>query len=119
MDKSKTKPTVKSLMDTIGKLKSEHQRTVFKLNKKIEKLSADLSFERQQNMERENSILALQSENKELLSQIEPLKCKVNSTREYAVEKILDDKIVNKKKTILCTGKVMEKTRICGSQRNI
>lgn len=95
MESSKKKPTVNGLIETIGTLKSDHQRIVFKLNKVNEKLQADLTLSRQQNIESQNIIETLQNENKELLSRIEQLKCatdkSANNHCDYAIEKILDD----------------------------
>lgn len=93
-------------MGTIAKLKLEHQKTVFKLNKKNEKLEADLSFVRHKYTNQQNLIEKLQNEKKELLSQIEQLKDQIDSSRtltnpQYVVEQILDEKIVNKKRYYL------------------
>lgn len=49
MATQKKKSTVESLIDTIGKLKPEHQRYILKHNKTNEKLEGELITERQQN----------------------------------------------------------------------
>lgn len=98
MGESKNKFSNKNFMETIGKLKFEHQQTIFKLNKKNEKLAADLLFEQKLNTENQKLIRTLQHENKELLSQIEKSK---KQRTDYAVEYILDDKTVNRKKYYL------------------
>lgn len=106
MENKKQKPTVSSLLETISKIKIEHQRTLFTLSKKNEKLTADLSMANQKNDESQNTIERLQNENKELNAQIEQLKLQVHSSGErtkhtdYAVEEIIDDKTVNRKKSI-------------------
>lgn len=99
MDNKNKRPTISSLLETISKIKIEHQRTLFALKKKNEKLTTDLSMANQKNIESQNTIESLQNENKELIAQIEQLKQreKIN----YAVEDIIDDKIVKKKKYYL------------------
>lgn len=42
METKKKRPTISSLLETIGKLKIEHQRSLFTLNKKNEMLTAEL-----------------------------------------------------------------------------
>lgn len=106
MEKIKNKVSIKNLMGTIAKLKLEHQQTLFKLNKKKEKLAADLSIAHKRNTENQNLIAKLQNEKEDLLSQIKQLKNQIKSADtskncDYAVEQILDDKIVNKKKYYL------------------
>lgn len=107
MEQKKKKPTVTSLIETISKLKIEHQRTVFTLNKKNEKLKADLSIANRENIENQNTIVSLQNENQLLATQIEQLKEQLQSAvkptknTNYAVENIIDDKVVNKKKYYL------------------
>lgn len=78
MEKERKKPTIRSLINTIGKLKSEHQITVFKLNKLNEKLTDDLSLEREKNVENKNIIGMLTNKNQTLLHELKELKCKVN-----------------------------------------
>lgn len=106
MEKSKNKVSINSLLETISKLKLEHQQTLFKLNKKKEKLAADLSIAHEKNTEKQNTIVQLQNEKEELLSQIRQLNDQIKSAgisknRAYVVEEILGDKIVNKKKYYL------------------
>lgn len=110
MEKSKNKVSIKSLMETIAKLKFEHQRTIFKLNKRNEKLVADLSIAQQKNTENRNFVEKLQNEKEELLSQIKQLNDQnksagVSTNTDYAVEQIVKDKIVNKKKYYLVRWK--------------
>lgn len=103
---SKSKLSIKHLLETISDLKTEHQKTVFKLNKKNEKLAADLSAAREMNAENQNLVDKLQNEKKELVTEVKRLTDQINSAgvstnANYAVEKILDDKVVNKKKYYL------------------
>lgn len=110
MEKLKTKVSIKSLMETIAKLKSEHQQTLFKLNKKKEKLAADLLIAQRKNTEDQNLIMELQNDKEVLLSQIKQLNDQLQSAAaskncDYAVEEILDDKFVNKKKYYLVRWK--------------
>lgn len=97
-------------METIAKLKSEHQQTLFKLNKKKEKLAADLLVAQRKNTEDQNLIMELQNDKEVLLSQIKQLNDQLQSAAaskscDYAVEEILDDKFVNKKKYYLVRWK--------------
>lgn len=110
MEKSKSKVSIKSLLDTIAKLKFEHQQTLFKLNKKNEKLVADLSIAHRKNTENQNLIERLRNEKEELLSQIERTNEQIKSAGvstnpNYVVEQILDDKIVRKKQYFLVRWK--------------
>lgn len=93
MERKKKKPTISSLIETISKLKIEHQRTVFILNKKNDKLKADLSIANRENLT--------------LITQIEEMKKQLQLTKNtvYVVEQILDDKIVKKKKYYLVRWK--------------
>lgn len=65
-EKRKKKPTIRGLCNTIRKLKSEHQITIFKLNKLNEKLTDDLSLEREKNIENKNIIGMLTQKNQTL-----------------------------------------------------
>lgn len=110
--KLKKRPTISSLLETISKIKIEHQRTLFTLNKKNEKLTADLSLAKQNNIESQNTIKSLQDENKELIAQIEQLKSNMDSAgkrtqkkADYVVEDIIADKVVNIKKYYLVRWK--------------
>lgn len=110
MENKKQKPTISSLLETISKIKIEHQRTLFTLSKKNEKLTADLSMANQKNAESQNTIESLQNENKKLNAQIEQLKSQVHSSCEmkhayYDVEKIINDKTVKRKKYYLVRWK--------------
>lgn len=108
METKKKRPTIASLMETISKLKIENQRTLFTLKKENEKLTADVLIANHKIIESQNTIVSLQEKNKELIAQIEQLTSQVNSdgkptknTTDYAVESIIADKIVNKKKYYL------------------
>lgn len=112
METKKKRPTITSLLETISKIKIEHQRTLFALNKKNEKLTADLLVANQKNIESQNKIDHLQKENKELIAKIEQLTSQANKsgkqtkkTDDYAVEDIIDDKIVRRKKYYLVRWK--------------
>lgn len=111
MENKKLKPTISSLLETISKIKIEHQRTLFNLNKKIEKLTADLSMANEKNIESQNTIESLQNEKKELIVQIEQLKLQVHQTGKqtkntnYVVDKIIDEKMVGRKKYYLVRWK--------------
>lgn len=110
MEKSKTKVSIVSLMATFAKLKFEHQQTLFKLNKKNEKLAADLSIAQRKNTEDQSLIAELQNDKKELLSQIKQLNDQLKSdgaprARDYDVEHILDGKLVNRKQYYLVRWK--------------
>lgn len=105
--KGKRKPTIGGLVELIGKLKSEHQRAVFKLNKLNEKLADELSAEKEKNIESEKIIQMLRKENAELM-------CEVNKNmksdaeekeEEYEVETIIDDKMQKRKKYYLVKWK--------------
>lgn len=119
----KKKPTIQDLIQTIGKLKSDHQRYIFKLNKKNEILETELKTEREQNIEKEK-------DNKILREEIQALKLKLNkfesesernismeiknqcvekSEIEYEVEEIISDKIIKRKKHYLVHWKGFDK----------
>lgn len=128
MEKARKKPTIRSLINTIGKLKSEHQITVFKLHKLSEKLTDDLSLERKRNTENKNTIEMLTQKNDSLLHQLNELKCKVNqesidgtknddeNNSEYEVEEIISDKMIKKNKHFL-KGTTIH--IICGCRKKI
>lgn len=106
METKKNRPTVSSLMEIISKLKFEHQRTLFTLNKRNEKLANQINFDSQ------NKIETLQKENKELIAKIEQLTSQVNesgkrknNTTDYEIADIIDDKLVNRKKYYLVRWK--------------
>lgn len=112
METKKNRPTVSSLMEIISKLKFEHQRTLFTLNKRNEKLAADLLVANQINFDSQNKIETLQKENKELIAKIEQLTSQVNesgkrknNTTDYEIADIIDDKLVNRKKYYLVRWK--------------
>lgn len=106
----------KRLFDKIGSLKLENQRTVFKLNKTIEKLRQEvnnLKRDAEQEKDKNEKIIAeLRNENQCLLNRIEQFVRddahhntkeikKMNSDKisnTYEVEKILDDKVERKRK---------------------
>lgn len=118
MDTPQKKPTIKSLMNTICKLKSDHQRVVFKLNKKNEQLEANLSIMKKESVENQNNIEILRKEKKALLLQLEQFKSEPERNQnekekkecsreddECEVEKILRDKIIKRKKYYLVRWK--------------
>lgn len=73
MEESKPKVSIESLMATFAKLKFEHQQTLFKWNKKNEKLAVDLSIAQRKNTENQKMIAELQNDKRDLLSQIKQL----------------------------------------------
>lgn len=115
---SKKKPTIESLIHTIGKLKLEHQRYIFKLNKKNEKLEEELKTERQNNIENQKTIATLQNEVEELRLKLIEFKSKsqqqpndainksnAKTKNEFEVEAIIADKMIKRKKHYLVRWK--------------
>lgn len=108
MAANKKRPTIESLIDTIGKLKSEHQRYIFKLNKKNEKLEAELHTEKKQNAENQNTIEKQRSEIQALhlkLNQFEMDESDKKTKHEFEVQEILDDKLIDGRKHYLVRWK--------------
>lgn len=93
--KSKQKPTIDGLLNTIGKLKAEHQRVVFKLNKINEKSHADLLAAKQAIVEHQITIETLKQENRILKLRLDQPKC-INNIKCEAKKK-LDESVLEKK----------------------
>lgn len=119
MDKSEKEPTVSTLLSIIGKLKSEHQRYIFKLNKQNEKLQNELSALKKKSAEDNETIQFLHNENQTLQNKLKQFECEEpmqnqNEPNEngrnsdenvFEVDEIIGDKIKQNKKYYLVRWK--------------
>lgn len=121
MDQSKKIPSTSSLLSVIGRLKLEHQQSIFKLNKQNEKLQAELSTLKEKSTKDDDTISCLRNENQTLLLRVKQFECEAceashteNESNDknhkecenvYEVDRILDDKLINRKKHYLVRWK--------------
>lgn len=95
-----TKPTVESLLNVIREIKSENQRTAFKLNVLVDELKSKICQLEKEVTNRDNiikkhsdDIKLLNVENKQLIQRVEQYEFEKlqHKKQEYDIEKILAD----------------------------
>lgn len=119
MASHKKKATIESLIGDIGKLKSQHQSYIFKLNKRNEILEGQLKTQKEQTVEKQNTINIMQKDIDSLHLKIKQLEdelqqksitetknqCVEKTKQDFEVEEIIGDKVLKRTKHYLVQWK--------------